>query len=84
MIGLSGPLPGGNSSIHVFDMKERKDSVLVAGANNFALSFDGKKLLYLAPKGGPRKLEVRTIPSASWTPLLQARLRTRRVMVNSI
>ncbi|MFY9689167.1 MAG: S41 family peptidase [Candidatus Acidiferrales bacterium] len=53
VIGLSGPLPGENFSIHVFDMKERKDSVLVAGANNFALSFDGKKLLYLAPKGGP-------------------------------
>lgn len=53
VMGLSGPLPGGAFAIHVFDMKERKDSVLVAGANSFALSFDGKKLLYAAPKGGP-------------------------------
>jgi tricorn protease len=46
IFGLSGPLPEESSSIHVFDLKERKDHVLVTGANNFALSFDGKKLLY--------------------------------------
>lgn len=50
--GLSGPLPGEGPAIHVFDLKERKDQVLVDGATNFALSFDGKKLLYAAPKGG--------------------------------
>jgi tricorn protease len=53
VMGLSGPLPGGDFAIHAFDMKERKDSVLVSGASNFALSFDGKKLLYSAPKAGP-------------------------------
>jgi len=51
--GLSGPLPGEDYSIHVFDLKERKDEVLVADGNNFALSFDGKKLLYSASKAGP-------------------------------
>jgi tricorn protease len=51
VMGLSGPLPGDQFAIHVFDMKERKDQVLVSGASNFALSFDGKKLLYSAPKG---------------------------------
>src|SRR5579862_28125 len=51
--GLSGPLPGEDYSIHVFDLKERKDSTLVAGAAGLALSFDGKKLLYTAPQGGP-------------------------------
>ncbi len=51
--GLSGPLPGEDFSINVFDLKERKDHALVSGANAFALSFDGKKLLYSAPKGGP-------------------------------
>jgi tricorn protease len=48
--GLSGPLPGESPAIHVFDMEKRKDSVLISGANHYALSFDGKKLLYAAPK----------------------------------
>ncbi len=48
--GLSGPLPGEGPAIHVFDMGKRKDSILIAGADNYALSFDGKKLLYSAPK----------------------------------
>jgi tricorn protease len=52
VFGLSGPLPGEGPAIHVFDMKERKGSVVIAGAVNFALSADGKKLLYQAPKGG--------------------------------
>jgi tricorn protease len=51
-MGLSGPLPGESPEIHVFDMEKRKDSVLLPGANNYTLSFDGKKLLYSAP-GGP-------------------------------
>jgi tricorn protease len=48
--GLSGPLPGESPAIHGFDMEKRKDHVLIEGANNYALSFDGKKLLYSAPK----------------------------------
>jgi len=52
IFGLSGPLPGGDFAVHVFDMKERKDSALLDGANGFALSFDGKKLLYSAPGHG--------------------------------
>jgi tricorn protease len=51
--GLSGPLPGESPSIHVFDLKERKDHVLVEGATNYALSFDGTKLLYSGPPAGP-------------------------------
>ena len=47
--GLSGPLPGLAPEIHVYDLDKRKDSVLVAGASSFALSFDGKKLLYQGP-----------------------------------
>ena len=50
VLGLSGPLPGEGPAIHVFDMGKRKDSVLIAGADNYTLSFDGKKLLYSAPK----------------------------------
>jgi tricorn protease len=51
IVGLSGPLPGESPAIHVFDMEKRKDHVLISGASNYALSFDGKKLLYAAPKG---------------------------------
>ena len=47
--GLSGPLPGLTAEIHVFDLTTRKDHVLVAGAAGYALSADGKKLLYQTP-----------------------------------
>ena len=50
--GLSGQLPGESFSVHAYDLKGRKDHVLLAGADQFALSFDGKKLLYAAPKEG--------------------------------
>ena len=49
-VGLSGPLPGEAPEIHVFNLEKRKDSVLITGANNYTLSFDGKKLLYAAPQ----------------------------------
>jgi tricorn protease len=49
--GLSGPLPGETPAIHVYDLKNRKDHVLLEGADQYALSFDGKKLLYGVPKG---------------------------------
>jgi tricorn protease len=52
IIGLSGPLSGEGFALHIFDLKERKDAVLVSGATAYALSFDGKKLLYSAPPSG--------------------------------
>ena len=55
--GLSGPLSGESSSVHVFDLDKKKDSILIKGAGNFALSFDGKKLLYSARKGAPKAEE---------------------------
>jgi tricorn protease len=48
--GLSGPLPGEKSTIHAFDMKEGKDHVLLEDADNFTVSFDGKKILYSSKK----------------------------------
>jgi tricorn protease len=51
--GLSGPIPGENPAIHAYDLKERKDKVLVEGADRFALSHDGSKLLYRAEGDGP-------------------------------
>ncbi len=49
--GLSGPIPGESNAIHVYDLKERKDKVFLEGAQRFALSFDGSKLLYEAEGG---------------------------------
>jgi len=65
--GLSGPVPGETPAIHAYDLKERKDSVLITQANAYALSFDGKKLLYAAPKepaGGGADEEEEGGPSA--------------------
>lgn len=47
--GYSGPLPGLTPEIHIFDLEKRKDQVLVAGATSYAVSADGKKLLYEGP-----------------------------------
>jgi tricorn protease len=49
--GLSGPIPGETAAIHVYDLKERKDKVMMEGVQRFALSFDGSKLLYEAEGG---------------------------------
>ena len=46
--GLSGPLPGEESAIHAFDLKERKEKTLIEGTQRWALSFDGSKILYQA------------------------------------
>jgi tricorn protease len=50
--GLSGPLAGEAPELHVYDLKERKDQVLLTGVEAFEVSHDGKKLLYSAPGGG--------------------------------
>ncbi len=51
--GLSGPLSGETPSIHGFDLKSRKDHVVLEGADQYALSFDGRKMLYRAPAMPP-------------------------------
>ena len=43
---IEGPLPGEKSALHVFNLKERKDNVVVSGIHGYALSANGKKLLY--------------------------------------
>ena len=48
--GLSGPLPGEEPELAGYDLKERKTGTVVSGATGFALSFDGKKILYAARK----------------------------------
>jgi tricorn protease len=63
--GLSGPLPGEESAIHAYDLKERKEKTLIEGTQRWAISFDGSKILYQAKEtygiidakpNGPKKV----------------------------
>jgi len=56
--GLSGPILGETPAIHAYDLKDRKDKVLIEGADRFVLSYDGSKLLYRAEGDGPPKFGV--------------------------
>jgi tricorn protease len=47
--GLSGPIPGESIALHAYDLKDRKDKVMMEDVRRFALSFDGSKLLYEGP-----------------------------------
>jgi tricorn protease len=47
---IEGPLPGEKPALHVFDMKERKDAVVVEDLSGFVVSADGKKVLYKKDK----------------------------------
>jgi tricorn protease len=56
--GLSGPIPGESRVIHAYDLKERKDKVLLEGADRFALSHDGSKVLYRTDAEGEVKIGI--------------------------
>jgi tricorn protease len=56
--GLSGPIPGENRAIHAYALKEHKDAVLLDGADHFALSHDGSKLLYRTEGEGDVKMGI--------------------------
>jgi tricorn protease len=43
---IDGPLPGEKPALRVYDMKERKDAVVVEGLSSYVLSADGKKVAY--------------------------------------
>jgi len=47
---FAGFLPGDKPALHVYDLKERKDATVVEGLSSYALSADGKKLLYRLDK----------------------------------
>jgi len=50
--GLSGPMSGENSGVHVYDLKKHKAKDLLENVERFTVSFDGTKLLYQA-EGAP-------------------------------
>jgi tricorn protease len=43
---IDGPLPGEKPALHVYDMKGRKDAVVVEGLSSYTLSADGRKVAY--------------------------------------
>lgn len=47
---IEGPLPGEKPVLHVYDLKERKDANVVEDLSSYALSADGKKVLYKVAK----------------------------------
>ncbi|GAB4240897.1 MAG: S41 family peptidase [Acidobacteriota bacterium] len=77
-----GRRPARDAQLNIFDLKERKASVLVEGAGNYALSHDGSKVLVrkngnfqlydVRPKPGSPKtistagLQVDRIPTQEW------------------
>ena len=49
---IDGPLPGQQSALRVYDLKERKDAKLVEDIDSYSLSADGDKVLYKTHGGG--------------------------------
>jgi len=47
---IAGKLPGENEALHVFDLKDRKDSTVIESLDNYRLSADGQKVLYKKDK----------------------------------
>ena len=47
---IDGPLPGEKPVLHVYDLKERKDEKVVEDLSSYALSADGRKVLYKVEK----------------------------------
>jgi tricorn protease len=47
---IEGPLPGEKTALHVYDVKKRKDTIIVQGLADYAISADGGKVLYKLEK----------------------------------
>jgi len=60
-----GLLPGEQSAFHVYDLKERKDHVLVEGLDGYSLSADGEKVLYEKHEKGPDGVDSFAIVDAA-------------------
>jgi tricorn protease len=43
---IDGPLPGMKSTLHVYDMGERKNGTVIESLDSYSLSADGEKVLY--------------------------------------
>ena len=47
---IGGPLPGEKAALHVYDLKDRKDSVVVDDLDSYSLAANGEKVLYKKDK----------------------------------
>ncbi|WP_426060121.1 S41 family peptidase [Hymenobacter sp. B1770] len=63
--GPTATPPEPTQRLHRFDLKERKDEVFLAEVTGYALSADGKKLLYMAPKNAYGIVEAGGKPTAT-------------------
>ncbi|WP_071885834.1 S41 family peptidase [Hymenobacter sedentarius] len=63
--GPTATVPEPTQRLHRFDLKERKDDVFMAEVNGYALSADGKKLLYMAPNNAFGIVEAAGKPAAA-------------------
>ncbi len=76
---IEGPLPGDTAKLHVYDLKSRKDKVVVGDLDSYSLSADGKKVLY---KNGKKFYIVDAVPAkggekSDKKPLDLSHMRTR-------
>ena len=62
--GPDAPATPPTQRLHRYDLKERKDDVFMAEVNDFALSADGKKILYMAPHDAYGIVEAAGKPAA--------------------
>ncbi len=90
---IDGKLPGEKSALHVYDMKERKDAVVVEELDSYSLSANGEKVLYKkdrdfsiieAKEKGEKKaldlshLRTRVDPKAEWREMFESAWRLER------
>jgi tricorn protease len=69
---ISGPLPGVQPELHVYDMAKRDDKTLVTGLAGWALSADGSTILYNTPDG--KLFTQDTTPDSKPKPLDTSRM----------
>jgi tricorn protease len=61
---LEGPLPGEKTTLHVYDMAERKDAKVVDDIDSYSLSYDGTKVLY-KKSGDDQSFEITDAKASS-------------------
>jgi len=49
---IDGPLPRQKTSVHMYDLGDRKDGTVVEDVDDYSISADGQKLLYKKAGGG--------------------------------
>ncbi len=74
---VPGPLPGGRSSLHVLDLDGAADAVVLDGLSGFAVSGDGRRVMYETEAGGWRIADAAAGGEHGSVALATAELRVR-------